>query len=177
VTPLELASVVTALLTLSCADLGDRLDARSSPPDAGTDLGELTENAYYFVPVPDTLAEWATYPVRRVRLSRGEDGVRIGYRFPRWLCGIHQPIALEGAPAVDGTTFDVTAGTLGSGWCTQTGESFECFEMLPGIGIDRAQAEVFMGEDGLPEDEIQRRLQVTDVFASDPIGILAFVMP
>ncbi len=175
--PLRRAAAVTAWLALACTDADDRLDASNSPLDAGIEPGELTENALYFVPAPEALAEWATYPVPRVRLSRGGDRVKIEYGFPRWLAGIRQPIALEGAPATAGTTFDVTAGSLGSGFCTQTGESFECYEMLPGISVDRTQAEVFMWEDGLAEHEIQRRLRVTDVFAADPIGILRFVMP
>jgi hypothetical protein len=142
--------------------------------EGGAGPNEPTQNAGYSVPVSEDLAPWATYPVARVVLSRDEVRIRIRYGFPRWLGGVRQRIELEGAWAANGTAFDVTAGEFGTGSCTQAGSRFECREFLPGIAVDRAQAEAVMQEDGLPAEEIEQRLNVTDAFRADPIGVVAF---
>jgi hypothetical protein len=168
------------LLALSCegSDTSTVGKAGADPGNAagtgGTDPGEPTQNASYYVPVADELAAWATYPVRRVSLLRDHDSVRIGYGFPRWLGGVLQPIELLGACAPDAAEFDATVTGLGTARCTQTAGRFECYELLPGISVDRVQAEAYMREEGLSEEEIGQRLQVTDLFASDPIGVITF---
>ncbi|MFZ5892770.1 MAG: hypothetical protein ACOY0T_17050 [Myxococcota bacterium] len=134
----------------------------------------ITLNASYRVPVSEELEPWATYPLRRVACTFGEDSVRLRYGFPRWLNGIATPVILTGRYSEGVSSFDVDAGELGSGSCTQTGTHFECREILPGLSVDRLRAEDEMVSAGLLQEEIEQRLRVTDAFKSDPIGILIF---
>jgi hypothetical protein len=133
-----------------------------------------TQSPSYFVPVDAELAPFATYPLKRLSFTRNEDSVRIGYGFPRWLGGVPQRVELKGNYLPNTTGFDVTITDLGTGHCRRSGNRFECRELLPGILIDRAQAEKFMREDGLPEEEIDGRLRVTEAFEADPIGVVSF---
>jgi hypothetical protein len=154
-------------------------DHSSGPLDnaggaAGSPTEHATGNATYRVPVEAELAPFATYPLDRVRFEVEEDQVRIRYAFPRWLSGVSAGVVLEGNYAEDVTSFDVTAGDLGSGSCTRTGASFECHEDLPGLDVDREGAAERMLDAELPSAEVEQRLRVTDVFSTDPIGILAF---
>jgi hypothetical protein len=171
---LVLAAAAAAALALSCDPSRDAGVVGAGAAGEGGAVFEVTNDARYSVPVPEELADFATYPVARVRVTRDEVHVRIAYGFPRWLGGIRQRIRLEGAYASDGTPFDVTAGELGAGSCIQIGSHFECHELLPGIRVDLAQAELLMQEAGLSAVEIEQRLKVSAVFTADPIGILAF---
>jgi hypothetical protein len=181
---LALAAAASAvMLALSCGDSAElrsrALERHSAevgvePAGEAGAASEPTRNASYSVPVAEELEPWAIYPLARVLLSRDEARVRIRYGFPRWLGGVRQRIELEGAGASDGMPFDVTVGAFGTGSCTQVGSQFQCREFLPGITVDRAQAEARMQEDGLLLEEIAQRLKVTDAFLTDPIGIVAF---
>jgi hypothetical protein len=144
--------------------------------EGGSDADGLpTANASYQVPVADEeLEPWATYPIPRVRFEVENGRVRIGYGFPRWLTGVGGGIELEGEYSGEPTRFDVTVKDVGTGTCTRFDRRFDCYEVLPGLSVDRERAAEEMHEDGLAADEIEQRLRVTDSFSTDPIGILSF---
>jgi hypothetical protein len=148
----------------------------SSSGAAGEGAGseQRSSIASYFVPVPEELTPWATYPVTRVVVRRDGDNLEIRYGFPRWLSGVRTRIVLTGALPEGTTTFDVSAGELGTGTCTRDGAYFECVEVLPGLEVDREKAREEMEGAGLAAEEIDKRLDVTDSFAVDPIGVLTF---
>ena len=175
----RLNAMLTTLIELclaSCAEGGTaeppRPGAESS--SAPAELDDRSEQASYRVPVPQELAAWATYPIDRVEIEQDDRRIEIRYEFPRWLNGVGADIVLEAANAADSTSFDVTASELGSGTCTRAGARFECSEFLPGIAVDRGMARKHMLESNLAGGEIEQRLRVTDLFATDPIGVLEF---
>ncbi|HEY3496786.1 MAG TPA: hypothetical protein VGK73_18940 [Polyangiaceae bacterium] len=139
---------------------------------AGTGT-EASGSAIYRVPVTAELEPWARYPVDEVEFERDGGRVTISYPFPEWLSGDSEDIDLEGDYEEGAASFDVTA-EQGSGTCTRTGTRYECTEHLPGLEVDPERARESMEDAGLDREEIARRLLVTGVFETDPIGILEF---
>jgi hypothetical protein len=133
--------------------------------------------ALYRVPVPAELEPWSAYPVEGLEAKRKGDNIKIEYIFPRWLIGGTQVVELAGTYQEGAASFPVSAGALGGGECFVVGARLECTETLPSMIINRAQAEAQMKQAGLPAGEIGQRLLVTDVFISDPIGIIELDMP
>ena len=162
-------------LALGCSsdDAGGSSPAGPGGTPSG-DPGQRTESASYYVPVPDALEPFATYPVEGVRFEREGTDVEIRYRFPRWLNGKGDGIVLEGTMAAHTTEFAVLVKDMGSGMCERQANRFECYEHLPNLDVDREKAEREMSDAGLGRDEIEQRLRVTDLFQADPIGILEF---
>jgi hypothetical protein len=149
-------------------------DSSGAGGGAGSSSDQRSSSASYFVPVPEELMPWATYPVGGVVVRQDGDNLEIRYGFPRWLNGVRARIVLTGVSPEGTTTFEVSAGELGTGTCTRDGARFECAEVLPGLEVDRDGARKEMEGAGLPAEEIAKRLDVTDSFAADPIGVLTF---
>ncbi|APR81602.1 Hypothetical protein A7982_06951 [Minicystis rosea] len=133
--------------------------------------------AEYRVPVPAALEPWAIYPVGPVKVSHQGGSLKIEYRFPTWLVGDDHKVKLVGHAAPGATSIHVDAGSLGEGDCTISGDHVTCVEHFPGMPIDRDAAEEAMIDEGFSAQEIEQRLEVTDAFSVDPIGILDFDMP
>jgi hypothetical protein len=158
----------------SSSDGGTASDGGESSSGGAGGSDQRSSSASYFVPVPEELTPWATYPVSRVVVRQDGDNLEIRYGFPRWLSGVRARIVLTGVSPEGTTTFCVSAGELGTGTCTRDGARFECAEVLPGLEVDREKAREEMAAAGLAAEEIDKRLHVTDSFAADPIGILTF---
>lgn len=131
----------------------------------------------YRVPVAEGLDPWATYPVDGIEVEREGDYIKIEYMFPSWLAGEVQQVELEGVFTGTEASFPVTAGAMGSGACDVSGPRFVCTENLPGVAVNLEKAKANMRAAGLPADEVAQRLQVTEAFSVDPIGIVEFDMP
>jgi hypothetical protein len=143
--------------------------------DAGqtSGRGSIYEGSYR-VPVSAELEPFATYPIGSIRFWQEGGMLEIRYGFPRWLSGVSKRIELVGNYADGASEIDVSAGELGTGTCVRDGAAFECYEVLPGLTVNRDMARERMIEGGLSPQEIEGRLKVTDSFAVDPIGILSF---
>ena len=57
------------------------------------------------------------------------------------------------------------------------GSRFVCTENLPGVVVNPGKAKANMHAAGLPAHEVSKRMQVTEAFSVDPIGIVEFDMP
>ncbi|AKT36106.1 uncharacterized protein CMC5_002190 [Chondromyces crocatus] len=171
-------SCLIAPLLAACVAGCSGADGGSGDRDDDDGEAMRVTNALYRVPVPEELEPWATYPAPDTELDREEgDWVKIEYTFPTWIVGTVQQVELEGRFPAGATSFPVSAGPHGDGVCTVEGTRFVCTENLPGLVVDRAQAESVMRAQGVSGDDLTQRLRVTDVFSVDPIGIIEFDVP
>lgn len=137
--------------------------------DAGG--GAQAGRAVYRVPVSKELEPWATYPVDRFEMKQDDGTLHVEYDFPPWLTGFDRVIELEGPYSAGAASIEVVAEGIGTGTCTIEGGRLSCTESLPGLPVDRAEAQARMTAAGLSPEEIAGRLKVTDAFSVDPIGI------
>lgn len=161
---------------VSSAD-ADAPDAAVSTPDAGESADASNDPRpplpRYSVPVEDgsELEQFSFYPVAIATGEIRRGTLKIEYPFPVFLSGVKAAIELEGPYQPGQTHVVVTAAQYGQGECDLTDGVWVCTEQLPGIQVDREAAKAAMAAAGVAATEITRRLEVTDRFSIDPIGI------
>ena len=128
----------------------------------------------YQVPVPAELEPWSWYavPHGETKIDRGR--FKAEYKFPVLLNGTAVSIRLEGTYTAGATVIPVTIDPAGTGECTLNGAIWSCREEFTALPIDRDAARIALQEAGLSAFEVDQRMQVTDRFSVDPIGIYEF---
>lgn len=129
----------------------------------------------YEVPIPDDRPELkaaAHYAVARLEWSVEERGnVKLEYLLPHGLVGQRLKVEFEG-PFDRTTGVGTLVGDVGTAECTTTGNTLSCFEVMRGLlplaidpdVISDAAAVEYPGP-------AEHRLQISQIFAVDPLGI------
>ncbi|HZO16174.1 MAG TPA: hypothetical protein VFB62_23025 [Polyangiaceae bacterium] len=141
------------------------------PPDTGVEPLHTDTAGAYSVPVPAELEPYATYPVDSITACRRGELVELGYKLPALLVGKETHVGFSGSYDEAAAAF-VLSGN-GTASCAVTNGSWSCFEEFAGITVDLAA--VAEETQGLSAAEAQGRLDVSQAFGADPIGILDFV--
>ena len=141
------------------------------PPDTAVEPPHTDNAGRYSVPVPPELAPYAEYPIDSITACRRGALVELGYKLPALLVGKETHVGFSGSYDDVAAAF-VLSGN-GTATCEVTAGSWSCFEEFAGIGVDLAA--VAEETEGLSTDEAQGRLDVSQFFGADPIGILDFV--
>lgn len=180
---------VLTLAVFACAngpaDSAAQANASSTPPaadaaafDAAADVAAdaappVPGVPRYSVPVTSKdLEPWSYYAVTGAHGEVRRGTLKLEYVFPVFLTGTPDVVvALEGPYAPGATHVVVTAGPYGTGACDLVGDNWSCREELPGITVDVAAARAAMQAANLAPAEIERKLEVTESFSVDPIGI------
>ncbi|MGE0550545.1 MAG: hypothetical protein AB7O24_14180 [Kofleriaceae bacterium] len=147
--------------------------ATSSDQDAAAQAWSTGNDRFaggYQVPTDGSLAAAAIFQVARYDWKVSGGDVRLRYHLPQGLVGGEVRVELEG-PVVAGDELTLT-GDAGTATCTRSQMQISCHEVfdgLPTLPIDVAVVEQLAAVeyDGPPED----RVQVANLFGSDPIGI------
>lgn len=145
------------------------------PTGATSQAGvEMTFSGFYDVPVPPELAAAATYAAPEVHWTVANGQARLEYDLPVGLVGGHIEVAFVGSfdPNADKQHL---AGPAGTAECTLTAKNVSCFEVMRGllpIVADMSLVEAAAKQDYA--GPIQDRIDVTQRFIGDPLGIVRF---
>lgn len=162
-----------ALVIAGCAN-----DPDQPTPNAGIDPLPRTTGYYaglYRVPtVTPELEAAATFPIESADWIMSGDTVTLHYDLPIGLVGGDVEVTLTGTFAARATSVDVS-GAAGTGTCTRDANIVTCLETFTGLGtlplsmdaVERAASTEYAGP-------AQHRVDVANVFGSDPIGVLEF---
>lgn len=161
----------------SSGDAGGSTSSSGALDAAADHTPALPALPRYHVPVDDApdLAPWSYYAVTGTadaEIRRGT--LKVEYTFPDQLNGEPMLVHLEGPYQAGSRRVAVSAAPYGSGECTLDAEVWSCREVFDALPIDRAKARAAMEAAGLERSEIEQRLQVTDRFSVDPIGVYEF---
>ncbi|HEY4176260.1 MAG TPA: hypothetical protein VGM90_05495 [Kofleriaceae bacterium] len=165
-----------ALLAAACSTDSPAGSADDTGSNGGDALPLLTGSyaGTYKVPTAPPLEAAATFTVDRVRWELTGSTIELDYDLPVGLVGGSVRVRLAGTVATGATTVDL-AGDLGTGTCTATGAVVTCREDLAGIGTMPISSEIVAqhaaNEYAGPASD---RIQVANVFGSDPIGFVGF---
>jgi hypothetical protein len=128
----------------------------------------------YDVPVPPELAAAATYATAGIHWTVQNGAAHLEYDLPQGLVGSAIRVEFSGP-------FDATAGTgtlsgaAGTADCSVTATAVSCLEKMPGIlpiSVDMALIEEIARREYA--GPAQHRIDVTQRFLGDPIGIVRF---
>lgn len=170
------ATITLLLLLTAC-------DGEIPAPDAAasTDAAVGTDAAapplplpFYEVPTTNpALAPHAYFPVPDVHYFAVGGTVTLEYDFPEELSGIvDQTVTLSGPIEPDGSS--TLSGAQGTGVCTVENGIVRCVETFTDLPLDPARAMMLAGSYS-PDAEAQAaRVDVIELFVSDPIGIVVF---
>jgi hypothetical protein len=141
------------------------LEAAITPP-------EMPDLPRYSVPVDSAdLEPWSHYAVAAAGAKVKNGTITFHYPFPNFISGKQQFVELVGPFTAGQTHVDVSAGAMGTGTCDLADEIWSCHEHLPGMKVSATVARRAMTAAGMPAAQIAKRLQVTERFSVDPIGI------
>lgn len=158
-----------ALVPLSaCAtDSREAADASAVLRTSGTFAGS------YEVPVDPSLRDAAVFAVEDdVDWTVSGDTVTLDYDLPPGLVGGELEITLTGT--IDGDTVALS-GAVGTGTCSVDGTIVVCREVFTNLGALPISAEVVESRARREyAGPVQDRVRVAQMFASEPIGIVAF---
>lgn len=164
--------MTTRLILACCLAAGCATDdASPTPPDqlpqtSGSYIGT------YKVPTDPALAAAATFEVARIDWRVTGDGVHLGYDLPMGLVGGSVSVDMDGAL---GTTTASLSGDRGTASCGVTGTVVTCSEHLANLGALPLSTDVVEQQAALDyAGPAADRVQVAQVFSSDPIGSVAF---
>jgi hypothetical protein len=146
-----------------------------SPAGGGAAQGvEMTYSGHYDVPVPQELAAAATYATPEVHWTVQNGTAHLDYDLPRGLVG--DPIHVEFTGPFDvATNKGALTGAAGTAECTATATTVSCLEVMRGllpINVDMTLIEQIAREEYV--GPVQHRIDVTQRFIGDPIGIVRF---
>lgn len=164
--------------TSGAAGSGTGAAAPVLPPCPADALVETTHAnvpaGTYSVPVPAQLVPYASYEVGSINFCQSGDSVTLGYRLPELLLGKAEHVAFVGPWNASSETYELS-GKDGTGSCARSGTTWTCTEHFSGLTVDPAKVSDLLK--GAPPAELQGRVQVTNHFGQDPIGVLVFSLP
>lgn len=160
--------VVLSALSAGCSTESDDTKSPGTKPQVGKFTG------IYEVPVTPELADAARYGVAEVEWKVLDGVATLEYDLPLGLVGVPLRVEFTGPLDAAAGTAALT-GPAGTADCTLTGTSISCHEVMRGLMplspdyavIAAAAAAEYPG----PADH---RVQVSQTFAADPIGIVTF---
>ena len=171
----------TSLLTLIvCSSLavGCVTDGASAPVGVtpGTPV-PATTGVYlgtYRVPTSPDLAEAATYPVGHVHWTVANGIATLHYELPLGLVGGKLSVTLAGVYEAGATTVTL-AGEQGTGACVAQADVITCREEFANLGILPISMAVVEQIAALEyAGPVTNRIELANLFGSDPIGIVDF---
>lgn len=151
-------------------------NATSGPgaPSAGSVPPGFEFTGAYDVPVPAELAAAATYATADIHWTMQDGMARLEYDLPQGLVGSLVHVEFAG-PFDPQTNKGMLTGEAGTAECTVTATGVSCFERMPGIlpiNADMALIEQIAKQEY--PGPAQHRIDVTQRFIGDPIGIVRF---
>lgn len=176
-------SLSLLVFAAACSDAtSDPPASGSAPPapsgtpesNAGAAGGERTFSGLYDVPVPPDLAAAATYPTAEVHWTVQNGTARLAYNLPKGLVGGSIRVDFSG-PFDPATGKGTLIGEAGTSECTASTTSVLCTETMRGLLPIDADMELVAA---IAREEyvgpVQHRIDVTQRFIGDPIGIVRF---
>ncbi|MBX3210085.1 MAG: hypothetical protein KF764_33955 [Labilithrix sp.] len=146
-----------------------------TPGDAVTPAdGEAKYSGDYDVPVPPELAAAATYKTAEVHWTVVNGTARLAYNLPKGLVGDSIRVDFSG-PFDPATNKGTLTGPAGTSECVATATTVTCTETMRGllpIDADMELVEAIAREEYA--GPVQHRIDVTQRFIGDPIGIIRF---
>lgn len=130
----------------------------------------------YSLPVPPNLAQYAQFQLPAVENNPDSSHVELSYPLPQELTGnAAQTIQLKGE-IVKGQPL-VLEGDNASATCTITTYNAinQCQIVYRKLNLNSAAVASFISQQFTDPAEIQGRLQVANLFASEPVGVLTYV--
>ncbi|MGE0869763.1 MAG: hypothetical protein AB7P03_14455 [Kofleriaceae bacterium] len=128
--------------------------------------------ARYRVPVHAGLDAAAEFEVDRVRWKVEGNEVELRYRLPVGLVGGRVEVRLSGFLEDGASTVDLV-GDVGVASCAASSTTIECHEIFDDLGpLPRSVALVEQAAAIQYEGPISDRVQVANLFGSDPIGVV-----
>lgn len=164
---------LVALSLLGCAtdaavgQLEEPISSQPVPTTSGSFRG------HYIVPAPSAVAEAAKFTVDEVDWTVVAGVATLHYDLPVGLVGGDLSVTLSGPVAAGATTVQLTNAT-GMGTCTAAGSKITCSEDFGDLGalpISQAVVEQVAVQDSVATTS---RVQVANIFSSDPIGTVDF---
>lgn len=160
--------VLSALLASCATESEDDTTRPGTEPQVGKFTG------IYEVPVTPELADAARYGVAEVEWKVLDGVATLEYDLPLGLVGVPLRVEFTGPLDAAAGTAALT-GAAGTADCTVNGTSISCHEVMRGLlpmspdyaVIESAAATEYPG----PASD---RIQVSQTFAADPIGIVTF---
>ena len=145
-----------------------------TPDGVGEPPHQDITGAIYSVAVPVELEPYADYPIGDVSLCRLGDGLQLGYSLPKLLVGDKTRVQFAGGHVAASDSYELSSAD-GTASCVRVASAWTCTERFTGITVDLA--EVAEEVEDLPPEEPEARLDVSEIFQGDPIGILDFTLP
>jgi hypothetical protein len=146
----------------------------SGTPTGAASGAEMTYSGYYDVPVPPELAAAATYRSPEVHWTVLNGTARLEYNLPKGLVGGSVGVDFSG-PFDPATGKGTLTGPAGTSECTATTTTVSCTETMYGILPIDVDMDLVAA---IAEEEyagpIEHRIDVTQRFIGDPIGIVRF---
>ena len=130
----------------------------------------------YSLPVPAPLAQYSQFQFSAVQTTTDASHIVISYSLPAELTGNNETtIQLQGDFTKDQPL--VLQGDRASATCngTQYGEIGQCQITYRNLGLDSAAVSNFLSHSISDSAELQARLQVANIFASEPVGVLTYL--
>lgn len=165
---------------LACAGCGGSTNDSSAasettpPASPGSSPTDAEFSGAYEVPVPAELAAAATYPTAGIHWAVQNATAHLEYDLPPGLVGSAVHVEFSG-PFDVSTGKGTLSGGVGTAECTVTATAVSCLERMPGIlpiTPDMALIEAIAKQEYV--GPAQDRLDVTQRFIGDPIGIVRF---
>lgn len=159
-----------APLIFGCATEGT-----AKQPDQDASLAVSGEFAgRYDVPIAPALSAAATYGVDEVEWTVVGDTATLHYDLPIGLVGGKLDVTLTG-PIDHATQTVALSGTVGAGSCEIAGSVVTCREVFTDLGALPLSLAVVEHYARLEyRGSVEDRIRVATMFASEPIGIVAF---
>jgi hypothetical protein len=134
-----------------------------------------TSVARYSVPVSEELAPYSQFTLSDFQSVRTGDQVTYTYTLPPELAGAgSQTVTMSGTIAPGQPT--LLQGDLGSAACAleADGQNVRCQVQYGNLQIDSSGVKAFLMSQSVGPTELAARLQVADLFAKEPVGVIFF---